>query len=225
MTAAKSEEQRRREGYPDHRPPRAAILVGGRINPDELDTVKPPAGLTAVERRAWYDIIAPLVAGGMLDRVDLTIVELAAQALARARQARAAMKAEHAALLICIAARRDDPDRRRTKGHPGSCMWCEATDGDVQRVASSGGLLAPPGTNSQGRVAHPAIAIEKGAMTEFRLLAMMLGIGPGARVKLAGDAGSGSLRTPHEGGMAGELDRQLPGPARLRVVGDDAGAD
>jgi len=181
MTAAKSEEQRRREGYPDHRPPRAAVLIGGRINPDERATVRMPSGLSLVEARAWRDIIAPLVAGGMLDRVDLTIVELAAQALARVRQARAVIKLE--------------------------------------------GIFAPAGTNSQGRVANPAIAIEKGAMTEFRLLAQILGIGPGSRVKLAGDAGSGSLRTPHEGGMAGELDRQLPAPARLRVVGDDAGAD
>ena len=225
MTAAKPEEQRRREGYADHRPPRAAVLVGGRINPDELATVKAPAGLSPVEARAWRDLIAPLVAGGMLDRVDLTIVELAAQSLARIRQARAAMRAEHAALMNCLAARRADPEFRQTKTHPGSCLWCEATDGELGRVASGGGLLAPPGTNSQGRVAHPAIAIEKGAMTEFRLLAGVLGIGPGSRVKLAGDAGAGSLRTPHEGGMAGELDRQLPAPARLRVVGDDAGAD
>jgi phage terminase small subunit len=225
MTVAKSEEQRRLEGYPDHRPPRAAILIGGRINPDELDSVKPPPNLTPMEGRAWRDLIAPLVAGGMLDRVDLTIVELAAQALARVRQARAAMKAEHTAILACIAARNADPEFRKTKAHPGKCLWCEATDGEISRVASSGGLLAPPGTNSQGRVAHPAIAIEKGAMTEFRLLAGVLGIGPGSRVKLAGDAGAGSLRSPHEGGMAGELARQLPPRGRLRVVGDDADPD
>jgi hypothetical protein len=71
-------------------------------------------------------------------------------------------------------------------------------DGEI----AASGIFAPKGTNSQGRVAHPAIAIEKGAMTEFRLLAGVLGIGPGSRVKLAGDAGAGSLRTPHEGGMA-----------------------
>jgi P27 family predicted phage terminase small subunit len=181
MTAAKSEEQRRLEGYPDHRPPRSAVLIGGRINPDELSTVRRPGGLSPVEARAWRDIIAPLIAGGMLDRVDLTIVEIAAQALARVRQARAVIKAE--------------------------------------------GIFAPPGTNSQGRVASPAIAIEKGAMTEFRLLAGVLGIGPGSRVKLAGDAGAGSLRTQQEGGMAGELGRQLPPRGRLRVVGDDADPD
>jgi phage terminase small subunit len=225
MTAAKPEEQRRLEGYADHRPPRTAVLVGGRINPDELDSVRPPAGLSPVEAKAWRDLIAPLVAGGMLDRVDLTIVELAAQALARIRQARAAMRAEHAALMHCLEARRPDPEFRQTKTHPGRCLWCEASDGELGRVASGGGLLAPPGTNSQGRVAHPAIAIEKGAMTEFRLLAGILGIGPGSRVKLAGDAGAGSLRTPHEGGMAGELDRQLPPRSRLRIVGDDGDPD
>lgn len=225
MTAAKSEEQRRREGYADHRPPRAAVLIGGRINPDELASVRRPAGFSPAEARAWRDIIAPLVVGGMLDRVDLTIVELAAQALARVRVAREVMRTEHAALRTCIAARAADTEFRRTTAHPGRCMWCEASDVEVARVASAGGLLAPPGTNSQGRVAHPAIAIEKGSMTEFRLLAQILGIGPASRVKLAGDASAGSLRTPHEGGMAGELGRTLPPQARLRVVGDDGDAD
>src|SRR5258706_298749 len=59
MTVAKPEEQRRLEGYPDHRPPRTAVLIGGRIAPDELETVKPPSGFTLVEARAWRAIIAP----------------------------------------------------------------------------------------------------------------------------------------------------------------------
>jgi P27 family predicted phage terminase small subunit len=174
----KPTEQKRLEGNPGHHPKRTPVIVGGRITVDDLAGIRRPAHFNPVEARAWRDLLAPLVAGGILDRVDLTVLEMAAQALGRARQAREVIKRE--------------------------------------------GLF---GESSQGTHAHPAIGIEKGAMTEFRLLAVQLGIGPGARVRLGGEPGSGSLRTAYDGGMAGELDRQLPPAARLRVVGDDAGAD
>lgn len=70
-------------------------------------------------------------------------------------------------------------------------------------------------TNSQGRVAHWAIGIRQQASAEFRQWAQVLGIGPANRTKL-GVAGA-----KPEGGMAGELGRTLPKPARLRVIDRD----
>jgi len=157
-----------RNGNPGHRPLRDPVLVAGRLA--EGDHVKTPRGFTKLERAAWRELLAPLVAGGILDRADLTLLEIAAQALARARAAR---------LIL-------------------------ATDGMLHK-------------NSQGVVAHPAIAIEKGAMTEYRQLAIQLGIGPSGRTRL----GRSAAPKP-EGGMAGELSRNLPPPVRLHVAnGED----
>ena len=170
--APKPVEVQRLQGNPSHRPMRQPTLLGGRISEQDLESLRPPVGLSPGERRAWHEIITPLVAGGILDRADLTIVEMAAQALARSRQAR--------------------------------------------RVLTREGITH---RNSQGYCAHPAIAIEKGAMAEYRQLALQLGIGPSGRTRI----GKASGATP-EGGMAGEMRRKLPAPARLSVLrgGEDA---
>jgi len=157
-----------RNGNPGHRPLRDPVLVAGRIA--EGDRIRTPRGFTKLERAAWRELTTVLVAGGLLDRADLTLVEIAAQALGRARYAR---------LVI-------------------------AEEGMFHR-------------NSQGVVAHWAVAIEKSAMTEYRQLAIQLGIGPAGRTRL----GKSAAPKP-EGGMAGELSRNLPPPVRLHVAnGDD----
>lgn len=88
----KPDEVKRLEGYPGHHPIRQPSLVGGRIASG--DSVETPAGLSPAERKAWAELTEPLIRGGILDRADLSIVEMAAVALARARHARRVLAKE-----------------------------------------------------------------------------------------------------------------------------------
>jgi len=157
----------RLQGNPSHRA-RQPTILGGRVSESDLAALQPPAGMSAAERRAWREVIGPLVAGGILDRADLSLVELAAQALARARAARALLNREGMTHLT-----------------------------------------------SQGLSMHPAVTIEKGALAEYRQLALQLGIGPSGRARLGRPSGARP-----DGGMEGEIRGRLGQAARLRVVGD-----
>jgi P27 family predicted phage terminase small subunit len=158
------DEVKNRNGNPDHRPARQPTLVGGRI--DVGDRVATPPGMSRDAKRAWRQLLAPLVSAGMLDRADLPALELAARCLGTARE--------------------------------------------MDAVIAKEGSFAQ---TSQGRSAHPAVAIRNAAMAEFRQWAAKLAIGPANRA-IAGQKG-----TAPDGGMAGELARQLPQRARLSVVG------
>lgn len=85
MNPKKPIELARLQGNPGKRRLDPPTLVAGRIGPDE--TLRAPAGFTPAQRKAWRDLVEPLRAGGILDFVDLSMLEAAAVAMARAREA------------------------------------------------------------------------------------------------------------------------------------------
>lgn len=92
----KPDEVKIREGQPGHHPP---TLIGGRLTPDDLVSMAPPETLEPWQHDAWWEIIRPLVAGGILDRADLPAVEAAARALSIVRIADRALSARGQARL------------------------------------------------------------------------------------------------------------------------------
>lgn len=78
---------------------------------------------------------------------------------------------------------------------------------EARKLLNTEGILA---VNSQGRVAHPAIAIERGSWTEFRQIAEHMGLSPAARARLG--------LSGHKETMTGELERQIGRAPRLRAV-------
>jgi P27 family predicted phage terminase small subunit len=78
-------EQKMREGNPGKRPLPEPVLVSGRPLPQELD--EPPAHLPADARDFWRTSVARLVEVGIIDRVDVTVLEQLAVQYARMRAA------------------------------------------------------------------------------------------------------------------------------------------
>lgn len=145
-------EERRRRGENVTAP-----IIGGRERPTM------PPGLNDRQKTAWRSIVRDLERAGILDRADAGVIEAAAIAWGRAREARAIVNRE--------------------------------------------GLLA---TNSQGRVGHPALAIEQAAWKEFRQLADQLPLSPWGRQRLSITIGSG--------GETDEMERELGPSTRDRIT-------
>lgn len=80
-------EQREREGNPSKRPVPTPVLVAGRPDLDEL--AEPPAHLPPEAQEFWRDSIQRLTAVGIIDRVDVPVLEQLATQYARVRQAQA----------------------------------------------------------------------------------------------------------------------------------------
>ena len=89
-----------------------------------------PAGLNALQKAAWRDIVAALDADELLDRCDAGLIEYAAVMLGRAREAGTVVDRE--GLLVVNA-------RGRTVEHPAVRLEREAL-GFFRELASSFGL-------------------------------------------------------------------------------------
>lgn len=81
----KTVETRIREGNPSKRPLPETVLVGGR--PDVHELAEPPAHLPDDAKEWWNESVTRLVEVGIVDRVDLPILEQMAIQYARMRQA------------------------------------------------------------------------------------------------------------------------------------------
>jgi P27 family predicted phage terminase small subunit len=78
-------EQKIREGNPGQRRLPEPLLVAGRPNAGELD--EPPEHLPATAKAFWRDTVARLVAVGLIDRVDVPMLEQLSVQYARIRAA------------------------------------------------------------------------------------------------------------------------------------------
>ena len=78
-------ETRRKRGEPDRTLP---VVIGGRLAP------LMPHGLDARMKVCWRAIVVDLTAAAAMDHADAGVIEAAAVAWARARQARAAMNGQ-----------------------------------------------------------------------------------------------------------------------------------
>src|SRR4051794_25876321 len=82
----KPREQRVMEGMAGHRPLPETVLVSGRPSRGEWD--EPPAHLPEDARRFWGETVSRLVDVGLVDRVDVPLLEMLATQYARAHAAR-----------------------------------------------------------------------------------------------------------------------------------------
>jgi P27 family predicted phage terminase small subunit len=78
-------EQRVAEGNPQRRPIPQPMLVSGRPNLHELD--EPPAHLPPEAQEFWKTSVTRLIEVGIIDRVDVPVLEQLATQYARIRQA------------------------------------------------------------------------------------------------------------------------------------------
>jgi P27 family predicted phage terminase small subunit len=78
-------EQRKRDGNPQNRPLPEPMLVAGRPTPNELN--EPPAHLPEEAKDFWRESVARLIDVGIIDRVDVPVLEQMATQYARIRQA------------------------------------------------------------------------------------------------------------------------------------------
>ncbi|CAB4198348.1 COG3747 Phage terminase, small subunit [uncultured Caudovirales phage] len=85
-------EQKIREGNPGKRPLPEPLLVGGRPALSELD--EPPAHLPPEAQEFWRDSVKRLVEVGVVDRVDVPVLEQLATQYARIRQAQRVLAAD-----------------------------------------------------------------------------------------------------------------------------------
>lgn len=74
-----------KEGNPGHRPLPEPLLVAGRPELNELQ--EPPSHLPADAKAFWRDSVRRLVEVGIIDRVDVAMLEQLAVQYARIRQA------------------------------------------------------------------------------------------------------------------------------------------
>jgi P27 family predicted phage terminase small subunit len=79
-------EQRVREGNPQHRPLPEPVIVGGR--PVPADLAEPPADLPQDAQDFWCDSVVRLVEVGLIDWVDVPVLEMLATQYARVKQSR-----------------------------------------------------------------------------------------------------------------------------------------
>ena len=85
----KPAEQRIREGNPGKRPLPEPVVIGG-----EFDIAEPPEHLSADAQEWWREAIPVLQEVGLLDKVDVAALEMAATAYARFRQAKRVVDAQ-----------------------------------------------------------------------------------------------------------------------------------
>jgi P27 family predicted phage terminase small subunit len=78
-------EQKQLEGNPGKRPLPEPLLVAGRPNVNELD--EPPEHLPKEAKDFWRDSVTRLIEVGIIDRVDVPVLEQMAVQYARIRQA------------------------------------------------------------------------------------------------------------------------------------------
>lgn len=78
-------EQRVKEGNTQHRPLPAPVLVSGRPALSELE--EPPAHLPVEAKAFWRDSVQRLIEVGIVDRVDVPVLEQLSTQYARIRQA------------------------------------------------------------------------------------------------------------------------------------------
>jgi P27 family predicted phage terminase small subunit len=78
-------EQRIREGNPGHRPLPEPVLIAGR--PDLQELVEPPDHLPRYGRQFWSETIVELVSVGVVDRIDVSLLEQLCVQYTRIRQA------------------------------------------------------------------------------------------------------------------------------------------
>jgi P27 family predicted phage terminase small subunit len=78
-------EQRKRTGNPQHRPLPEPLLVSGR--PDLQELAEPPDYLPDEAKEFWRDSVIKLVETGIIDRVDVPVLEQLSVQYARIRQA------------------------------------------------------------------------------------------------------------------------------------------
>lgn len=82
-------EQRRAEGNPRKHPIPAPVLVGGRPSREEL--MEPPEHLHEDAKSFWKEAVAKLVDVGIVDRIDIPVLEQLATQYARIRAAQRAI--------------------------------------------------------------------------------------------------------------------------------------
>jgi P27 family predicted phage terminase small subunit len=78
-------EQRIREGNPSKRPLPEPVLIAGR--PDLQELADPPAHLPDDAKEFWADSVVKLCETGIIDRVDVPVLEQLCTQYARIRQA------------------------------------------------------------------------------------------------------------------------------------------
>jgi P27 family predicted phage terminase small subunit len=78
-------EQKRKEGNPGKRPLPEPLLVGGRPQKHELE--EPPDHLPAEAQEFWRESVTRLIEVGIVDRVDVPVLEQLCTQYARIRQA------------------------------------------------------------------------------------------------------------------------------------------
>jgi P27 family predicted phage terminase small subunit len=83
-------EEKIRQGNPGRRPIPEPILVGGR--PDREEIVEPPEHLDPEAHDFWVFAVERLTEVGIIDRVDIPVLEQLATQYARIRQAQRAIK-------------------------------------------------------------------------------------------------------------------------------------
>jgi P27 family predicted phage terminase small subunit len=81
----KPAEQRKREGNAGKRPLPDTVLVSGR--PDLAEVMEPPAHLSDDAQDFWRDSVKRLVEVGIIDRVDVPVLEQLCEQYARVRGA------------------------------------------------------------------------------------------------------------------------------------------
>jgi P27 family predicted phage terminase small subunit len=77
-------EQRIREGNPSKRPLPEPVLIAGR--PDLQELAEPPAYLPPEAKEFWRDSVVKLCETGIIDRVDVPVLEQLCTQYARIRQ-------------------------------------------------------------------------------------------------------------------------------------------
>jgi len=157
MNPAVPIEVRRRRGNPGHRPMPLPVVPGGR--PNDARPMPVPSGLDPEMRKAWRAIVRDLTEVGVLAQSDALIVEAAAVAIGRARQARTQL------------------------GRGAPLADQAASHGTGEREVD--GLLE---RGSQGWGVSALVRLERESWAEFRQLSSLLGLDPSTRARLAGSA-------------------------------------
>jgi P27 family predicted phage terminase small subunit len=88
----KPREQRVREGNAGKRKLPEAVLVAGR--PDLAEIAEPPAHLPPEAQAFWRDSVLKLIEVGIIDRVDVPVLEQMATQYARIRQAQRVLEVD-----------------------------------------------------------------------------------------------------------------------------------
>lgn len=164
-------ETKMRQGNPGHQVLPQPLVLGGRVKPGD-PFPKAPDSLSPEARRVWRNLVAQLIAGGIYDRADATMVETAAGLVVRLRQARR--------LLDDLAAGRID---------------VPMAFGKTRRSSALDVFIAP---SVRGMVRNPVAAHEAELSTALRLALTEIGLSPAGRTRVGqrsdGRAGLAGMR-------------------------------